>query len=110
MIAENAQQLARLYIRCGYALGYRYVVLLLLQGVQLGRGPVDELAAEDPEVGVQELRSGSFALRVRDGMSSWVAITDLAKAKYDRAAKGMVNEQSFVFPEPTRFPGFSSPI
>lgn len=42
-----------------------------------------------------------FALRVHDGMSSWLALTDLAKATYDREVKGMVNEQTFVFPPPT---------
>lgn len=41
-----------------------------------------------------------FALRVRDGKSSWFALSDLATAKYDRAAKGMVNTQSVIFPEP----------
>jgi hypothetical protein len=43
-----------------------------------------------------------FALRVRDGKSSWVEVTNLAKAKYDRAAKGMVNTQNVIFPEPTQ--------
>ncbi len=43
-----------------------------------------------------------FALRVRDGKGSWLAINDLEKAKYDRAKRGTVNEQSFVFPEPTQ--------
>ncbi len=43
-----------------------------------------------------------FALRVRDGKSSWVTVTDLATAKYDRVAKGMVNKQSLIFPEPSQ--------
>ncbi|YCM43320.1 hypothetical protein V2O64_18610 [Verrucomicrobiaceae bacterium 227] len=43
-----------------------------------------------------------FALRVRDGKSSWITLTDLATAKYDREVKGTVNEQSLVFPEPTQ--------
>ena len=41
-----------------------------------------------------------FALRVVDGMSSWLEIADLKQAKYSR--EGMVNEQSFVFPEATQ--------
>ena len=41
-----------------------------------------------------------FALRVVDGLSSWVAINDLKKFKWTR--EGRLNEQSFVFPEPTR--------
>jgi hypothetical protein len=33
-------------------------------------------------------------------MSSWLEISDLKQAKYSR--EGMLNEQSFVFPEPTQ--------
>lgn len=41
-----------------------------------------------------------FGLRVRDGLSSWVEVSNLQQMKYTR--EGKINEQSFVFPEATQ--------